>query len=165
MDGRRVGEGSALGNLGSAYRDLGDARRAIGYYEQALAIDREIGDRSARATPWAAWGAYLELGDARRAIGYHEQALAIRREIGDRIGEGKDLGNLGSAYANLGDARRAIGYYEQAWLSAARSATEEARARLGNLGRAYLPTWAIRSGPSAITSRPGHRPGDLREHP
>ena len=30
---------------GSAYSDLGEPRKAIEYYEQALKISREIGDR------------------------------------------------------------------------------------------------------------------------
>ena len=29
-------------NLGAAWADLGEARRAIEYYEQALAIDRQV---------------------------------------------------------------------------------------------------------------------------
>ena len=38
-------EGVHLGNLGNAYADLGEPRKAIEYYEQALKIAREIGDR------------------------------------------------------------------------------------------------------------------------
>ena len=41
----RRGEGSALGNLGSAYAGLGQPHKAIEFYEQHLAIAREIGDR------------------------------------------------------------------------------------------------------------------------
>ena len=37
--------GKILGNLGVAYSDLGEPRKAIEYYEQALVIAREIGDR------------------------------------------------------------------------------------------------------------------------
>ena len=38
-------EGTWLGNLGLAYHDLGEMKKAIEYYEQALKIAREIGDR------------------------------------------------------------------------------------------------------------------------
>ncbi len=104
-----------LGNLGIAYAALGDAGKAIEYYEQALVIAREIGDRRGEGAALGNLGiAYADLGDARKAIEYYEQALAIAREIGDRRGEGAALGNLGIAYAALGDARKAIEYYEQA---------------------------------------------------
>ena len=41
----RQGEGSTLGNLGSAYANLGEVERAIEYFEQALKISRDIQDR------------------------------------------------------------------------------------------------------------------------
>ncbi|HBK63721.1 MAG TPA: hypothetical protein DD000_09435, partial [Cyanobacteria bacterium UBA11166] len=40
-----LGEGNALGNLGNAYYRLGDYTKAIEYYQQHLAIAREIKDR------------------------------------------------------------------------------------------------------------------------
>ena len=98
-----------------AYADLGDARRAIEFYEQALAIAREIGDRRGEGNALGNLGiAYADLGETRRAIEFYEQRLAIAREIGDRRGEGNALGNLGIAYADLGETRRAIEFYEQA---------------------------------------------------
>ena len=42
--GDRRGEGNRLGNLGSAYSDLGQVEKAIEYYEDALAIGKEIKD-------------------------------------------------------------------------------------------------------------------------
>ena len=63
---------------------------AIGYYEQALAISREIGDRRGEGHDLGNLGLALRRPGRRRgaAIGYYEQALAISREIGDRRGEG-----------------------------------------------------------------------------
>ena len=80
---------------------LGDARRAIGYYEQALEIAREIGDRRGEGHALGNLGsAYQNLGDARRAIGYFEQAL-VKSPRDRRPPRGRDnaLGNLGIAYA------------------------------------------------------------------
>ena len=103
-----------LGNLGSAYWSLGQVKEAIGYYEQALGITREIGDRRGEGNSLGNLGnAYADLGQVEKAIGYYEQALGIDREIGDRRGEGAVLGNLGLAYADLGQAEKAIGYHEQ----------------------------------------------------
>lgn len=110
----RYDEASFLTLLGLAYDNLGDARKAIEYYEQRLAIAREIEDRRGEGIALGNLGvAHKNLGDARKAIEYYEQCLVIHREIRDRKGEGSDLCNLGLAYADLGDARKAIDYYEQ----------------------------------------------------
>ena len=135
----RHGESTDLTGLGLAYADLSDARRAIGYYEQAVAISREIGDRGGEGYDLGNMGnAYLELGDARRAIGCYEHALTIRREIGDQRGEGNDLTNLGNAYAELGDVRRAIGFYEKALVIHQEIGDRSGEGYdLGNLGEAH----------------------------
>ncbi|MDD2756554.1 MAG: tetratricopeptide repeat protein, partial [Methanothrix sp.] len=103
-----------LAELGTVHLLLSEARKAIEYYEQVLAISREIGDRMGEGNALGNLGlAYAVLGDAKNAIEYYAQALAIAREIGDRSGEGGTLGNLGSAYHRLGKMREAIEYYEQ----------------------------------------------------
>ncbi|HQW36739.1 MAG TPA: tetratricopeptide repeat protein [Thermoflexales bacterium] len=137
--GHKQAEGSALGNLGGAYAGLGDATRGIEFYEQALVIDREIGDRGGEGTALGNLGtAYWALGDAQRAIGFYEQQLEIVREIGDRRGEGTALGNLGVAYHSLGDVRRAIEFYEQHLVIAREIGDRGGEGiALGNLGAAY----------------------------
>jgi len=90
-------------------------RRAIGLYEQALAIDREIGDRRGEAVDLGNVGnCYHDLGETRRAIGLYEQALAIDRETGHRAGAADHTGNLATCQADLGETRRAIGLHERA---------------------------------------------------
>jgi tetratricopeptide (TPR) repeat protein len=106
---------TSTGNLGTALSRLGQFRRAIDFYEQALAIARDRGDRSGEGAWLGNLGAaYGSLRESRRAIDLLEQALVINREVGDRQNEASYLGNLGSAYADLGDTRRAIDLYEQA---------------------------------------------------
>ena len=93
---------------------MGDVRKAIEFYEQALLIAHEVGDRRGEGVFLGNLGlTYASLGDARKAIEFYEQALVIARGIGDRYGEGNALGNLGVAYKNLGDVHKAIDFYEQ----------------------------------------------------
>ena len=63
---------------------MGQVERAIEYYQQALAISREIGDRRGEGKGLGNLGnAYYNLGQVGRAIVYYQQALWISREIGD----------------------------------------------------------------------------------
>jgi tetratricopeptide (TPR) repeat protein len=131
--------GAILGSLELAYSKLGETRKAIEYYEKALKISREIGDRCSEGNNLGNLGLeYSKLGETRKAIEYYEKALKISREIGDRRGEGADLGNLGLAYNNLGETRKAIEYYEQA-LEISREVGDRHGEgnRLGNLGNIY----------------------------
>ncbi len=94
---------------------LGKKQEALGYYEQALRIGREVGDRGGEGTTLNnLGGVYNDLGKKQEALGYYEQALRIRREVGDRGGEGTTLNNLGGVYDDLGKKQEALGYYEQA---------------------------------------------------
>jgi len=113
------GEAVALNDLGVTYNDLGEHRKAIGYYEQALVIKRQVygeGHQSIAISYNNLGSAWQALGDHRKAIGYYEQALAIGRQVfGDAHPKvAIRYNNLGSAWDDLGDHRKAIGYFEQA---------------------------------------------------
>ena len=76
--------GDVLGNLGNTYSVLGKIERAIEYYEYALVIAREIGDRRGEGADLGNLGnAYRNLGQVERAIEYYKDALTIGREIKD----------------------------------------------------------------------------------
>jgi len=129
----------SAGNLGIAYYSLGRIAEALDFYEQALAIEREIGDRRGEGADLGNLGvAYYSLGRIAEAIAYHEQALTIAREIGDRGDEGSHLGNLGLAYRALGRIAEALDCYQQA-LTIDREIGDRRGegADLGNLGLAY----------------------------
>ena len=57
-----------LGNLADRYADLGQTQRAIEFHEQALAIAREIGDRSGEGPLGKLANRYAALGQTQRAI-------------------------------------------------------------------------------------------------
>jgi len=74
--------GAILGNLGSAYYDLGQVERAIEYYEQALAIAKEIGDRHGEGTLLNNLGvAFMDLEKYDLALACYLLASEIRIEI------------------------------------------------------------------------------------
>ena len=103
------------GTLGTAHYRLSQIDRAIGYHQQALVIQREIGDRGGEGSALGNLGlAYAALGQVDQAIAHYQQALVISREIGDRGGEGSALGNLGVAYRRLGQVDQAIDHHQQA---------------------------------------------------
>ena len=95
-------EGSALGNLGSAYLELRRFDAAIACFQDALTIFREVGDRSAEAATLDGLGdAYGGLRRFEEATGCYREALTIFRETGDRHREGMTLTNLGVIYGGL----------------------------------------------------------------
>ncbi|XP_015757141.1 PREDICTED: G-protein-signaling modulator 2-like [Acropora digitifera] len=113
-NGDRSGEGTAYGNLGSAYQSLRDYQKAIEYHEKRLKIAQEIGDRSGEGAAYGNLGStYHSLSEYRKAIEYHKRQLKIAQEIGDPSGEGAAYGNLGSAFLSLSEHRRAIEYLEK----------------------------------------------------
>jgi ADP-ribosyl-[dinitrogen reductase] hydrolase len=104
-----------LSGLGRAYRALGQNNDAVGCYEIALALARDIGDRRMEGAQLGSLGnAYFALGEVAKATGLLEEALAITREIGDREGEGKHLSNLGFIYRLEGHIDQAIRFSEEA---------------------------------------------------
>ncbi|KAB2861338.1 MAG: tetratricopeptide repeat protein, partial [Anaerolineae bacterium] len=132
-------EANSLNNMALASNDIGQVRKAIEFYEAALPLVQELGEKQAEGALLGNLGlAYSDLGEIRKAITYHEQALQIDREIGDKRGEGALLGNLGLAYSDLGEIRKAITYYEQA-LQIDREIGDKRGEGidLGNLGNRY----------------------------
>ena len=82
-----------LNNLGLCRDSLGDYRQAIDLHTQALAIDRDTGDRWGEGAALGNLGnCRYRLGDYRQAIDLHTQTLAIARDTGNRQGEGAALG-------------------------------------------------------------------------
>ena len=67
-----------LNNIGYVYDALGDKRKALDFYEQALPLRRQVGDRGGEATTLNNIGSvYSALGDKRKALDFYEQALPL----------------------------------------------------------------------------------------
>ena len=148
-----------LTNQGHAYLNLGQAKRAIGYLEQALAIDREADDRRDEGIDLGNLGScYCALGQTARAIDYHEQALAIKREVGDRRERGDHPRQPGLCYRDLGQTARAIEYHEQA-LAIEREVGDRRGEgiALGNLGLCYSDLGQTARAIELPRAGPGHQ--------
>ena len=82
MDRSLVGQ--LLGTVGLSHHRLGEVQKAIEYYEQALVIAREIGDRQGEGDALGSLGlAYASLGELQKATSLLQQAKAIGEQIGD----------------------------------------------------------------------------------
>ncbi|MGB5960923.1 MAG: tetratricopeptide repeat protein [Coleofasciculaceae cyanobacterium] len=109
------GESTALQSIGEAHLQLGRPRAAIAFFEQALVINRKIGNRKNEATTLEDIGtAYIKLSPPLRALQSYQQALEIRRQIDDKIGEARNLNYIGAVYYQLGRHSRALCYHLQA---------------------------------------------------
>lgn len=105
----------ALGVIGwLAYRQ-GDYAVTRDYCEQALAINRTVGNRHGEAFNLNTLGLVAQAqGDSAVARACQEQALAINRATGNRIGEAFNLNHLGMMAQEEGDYTTARACYEQA---------------------------------------------------
>src|SRR5262249_37979828 len=129
----------ALNLLGIASRSLNRHENAIGYFEQALKISKEMKDRASEGRSLNNLGnTYYSMRRYEKAVEYYEEALAIRQEVKDRASEGRALNNLGNAYRSMRRNERAIEYYEEA-LAIRREVKDRTGegVTLGSLGNAY----------------------------
>jgi tetratricopeptide (TPR) repeat protein len=101
-----------LGSVASELREWEEARR---YYQQALAIKIEYGDRFSQASTYHNLGAIAEeLREWEEARRYYQQALAIKIEYGDRFSQASTYHNLGIVASELREWEEARRYYQQA---------------------------------------------------
>jgi len=78
--------------------------QAAHYYEQALEVFQELGDRMGMGAMLNSLGENARLrGDFKTAVVRYQEALKVAREIGAREGEISSLSNLGGARVGLGE--------------------------------------------------------------
>jgi DNA-binding SARP family transcriptional activator len=139
--GDRLAEAWMLNNLGMAF-GLQRKEQAVGCFEEALTIYREIGDQQgqARAANNVAQ-ACLRLSRFPEALAAARRSLAVQQQAGDRYGEGIALGNLGDACRELGRFDEAIDRLEQALVIFRELGDQHSEAdSLSDLGDVYLTT-------------------------
>ena len=100
--------------LGYAFGSQGEYRKANEYFEKALEIAVEIGDRAGEGAACEGIGlAFDWQGEYSKAIEYHQKAIEIAVAIGDRKGEGQAYQGLGLAFFKLGEYSKSIEYHQK----------------------------------------------------
>ncbi|HEU5380631.1 MAG TPA: tetratricopeptide repeat protein [Ktedonobacteraceae bacterium] len=130
---------NVLSFLAEACRDVGQMQRALGFYEQALPILREVGNRRGEAMVLNGLAVtYHRLGQVNRPLEFYEQCLQIFREVDDRGGEASTLNNMAGVYCDIGQPHRALAFYEEV-LPILRSVEDRRKEAitLCNLARVY----------------------------
>ncbi len=113
--GDRLGQASALHDLGDLRRLTDDYPASAQALEQALDIYRDLGDRLGQANALHDLGVVRSItGDYPAAVRAQEQALGLYRDIADRLGQANVLRELGAVRRLTGDYPTAVQALEQA---------------------------------------------------
>jgi len=132
-------EATELNALGTLYRQTGQRQKALDDCNEALPIERSVGNRVGEAVTLTTLGRiYTDLGQEQKALELFNQILPVWRELGNRLGEATTLNNMGRVYNNLGQREEALKYLNQSlpiWREV-KSRDGEANA-LDNIGTAY----------------------------
>ncbi|MBD2621647.1 tetratricopeptide repeat protein [Microcystis flos-aquae FACHB-1344] len=105
---------TTLHQLGYLAQQLREWEQARLYYQQALKIYIEYGDRFSQARPLHNLGAVAaELREWEQARLYYQQSLEIFIEYGDRYEQAGTLHQLGIVAQELGEWEQARSYYQQ----------------------------------------------------
>ena len=117
-------EAHILSHIGQVYRKLGEPKKALEYYQQTLAILREVKDPSGEAVALSNIGlVYKDLNQTQQALDYFQQALPILQEINNNplsvvedfniiSAEITSIKAIGLIYQNMGQSQKAFEYYQ-----------------------------------------------------
>ena len=101
--------------LGSVAQDLREYQQARDYYQQALSLYIEFGDRYEQANTLHQLGMVAQdLREYQQARDYYQQALSLYIEFGDRYEQANTLHQLGMVAQDLREYQQARDYYQQA---------------------------------------------------
>jgi CHAT domain-containing protein/uncharacterized protein HemY len=107
-------EALALESLAMSYSILDQPRQAIDHMNQALSIQRELGDIENQAWSLSNLGnIYRRLGDRQKSLEFHELALNLVMSHQNLELEIRGLINLGITYGHFGDSETAIQQFEE----------------------------------------------------
>jgi tetratricopeptide (TPR) repeat protein len=108
-------QAGTLHNLGIVAEELREWEQARSYYQQAIEIKIEYGDRYSQASTLHQLGRVAqELREWEQARSYYQQAIEIDIEYGDRYSQASTLHQLGRVAQELREWEQARSYYQQA---------------------------------------------------
>ncbi len=111
----RLVESQVLSHLAAISLERGEPKRALELLEQALLLDREVENKTGKATLLNNIAkVYHAMGQPERALELYGQALLLMREVGDRRGAAVPLINMAGIYRTTGQPERALELFEQA---------------------------------------------------
>jgi predicted ATPase/DNA-binding CsgD family transcriptional regulator len=111
---RNAGRAKVLSGAGTLAWHQTDYPRAAALHEEALSIQRELGDRKGEAFTLNNLGVQaLEQGNFDQAARWLEESLALSKELGDRKGEAFTLNNLGGMALEQGNLDQAARWLEE----------------------------------------------------
>lgn len=135
------GRARAINNLGVIAQRSGNAVVAIGYFEQSLAIYREIDSQLETSNSLNNLGFVhgTDLADYEKSLEYHVEALRVREALKDDNAIALSLNNIGIIYDRLGDHARALDYFGRSLALREKTGTiNRSAGTLSNIGDVHL---------------------------
>ena len=124
-----------------------DSRKALGSFQKALGLRREIGDRQGTAETLVWLGdVWFSLNENRKALDCYTEARGIQLALGNHLEEAEALSEIGIVHNWIGERRKALEFYGQALVlfreakqraSQAKDKAGEAKARAGETTALY----------------------------
>lgn len=131
--------GTLLHFIGSVYKREHKSEIALKYYEQQLALGKELGDQATIADAlYLCAGRYGSMGDEEKELEYSLKALEMFQEMNDVRSVALMYGNLSGLYSDRGDDKTSLEYLEKAYKMYRELGVKNKLAWImSKLGRAY----------------------------
>ncbi len=136
----KMGEGYSFNQMGIINGIMSNYSTALNYFNQALALYKEIKNRIGISNVLGNIGIiYMNQSNFAKALEFYFEALKIDEEIGNKEAVGKHLSNIGIIYYNQGEFKKALDHYFKALKMAENSGKVNKTSNiLGNISIVYI---------------------------
>ena len=132
-------ESIAMGNIGRVHYIRSDLDKALEYYEAALKLHGESGNKEMANQLKNIGNVYRVKGELNKALEYYKRSLNLNEELGIKEGMADALGNIGVVYRKKGELDKALEHLERALkLDDDLERKNGIAVRLGNIGIVYF---------------------------